>query len=145
VRSVYLAAALVVAGLAGCSGPDRSPITGATVTGVVRHKGALVTGGTVRLIAVDDPNKSMSGQIDGNGQYRVPNAPVGVVMVVVETESAKHDLRKLLKNAPEGTTNLPDGPPLKYVKMDAKYQDPAKTDVKLTVETGEQEKDIDLP
>ncbi|OAI40644.1 hypothetical protein AYO40_04560 [Planctomycetaceae bacterium SCGC AG-212-D15] len=139
---VRLGVLLMLAAIAGCGATPRSPITGATVTGSVRYQGNLVTGGTVRLVGVDDANLSMIGPIDGHGNYRVVNAPLGEMKVVIETESARTDLRNFFKKAP--SENAPAGPPLKYVKIDPKYSDPNQTDLRITVEGGEQAHDIDL-
>ncbi len=142
-----LAAAALAA--AGCTAGNPQ-LTGAAVSGVVRAKGRPVTGGSLRLIDPADPNKSTSGQILGDGTYKVLNAPVGEVVVVVETASAKADPRAFIalakaKGGKVDESILPPGPPLKYVPIDPKYSDPAKSPLRITVEKGEHTKDIELP
>jgi hypothetical protein len=145
-RFICIAAVLNVIALAGCNSSTGKQLTGATVFGTVHYKGVAVTGGSVTLVDVNDPNKSMVGQIDGNGEYRVVNAPLGEVKVVVETESAKNDMAELFKKAPEGKVkSISEVPRLKYMKIDEKYGDPEKTDLKFTIAPGEQEHDINLP
>jgi hypothetical protein len=136
----------LVAG-SGCNtGPLRSEITGATVKGTVRYQGKPVTGGTVRLTSVTDDNKSMMGMLLSNGTYEVPNAPLGEVKIVVETDSAKFDRTTMLRQAkPEGLDLSKLPPPMKFVPIDPKYSDPAKTPLRMTVGKGEQTFDIEMP
>lgn len=130
-----LAAALLAA--AGC-GEGKSQITGAEVSGVVRSKNRPVTGGTVRLIDPADANRSMSGQILGDGTYKVVNVPVGELVAVVETDSAKADPRAFIalaraKGGKIDDSQVPSGPPLKFVPIDKKYNDPATSPLRVNV------------
>ena len=137
---------LAAAAAAGC-GPEGTALTGAEVSGVVKLKGHPLTGGSVRLVDPADPNKSMGGNILGDGTYTVPNAPTGELVVVVETESAKNDPRKwvAMANAQGGAkVDAPPGPPLKYVPIDKKYTDAATSPLRMTVTRGKNVKDVEL-
>lgn len=134
---------------AGCGKGPTSDITGADVSGVVRYKGQPVGGGSVRLINPSDPNKSMSGQISGDGSYKVVNVPLGELVVVVETDSAKADPRAFIamakaKGGAVDESMTPPGPPLKYVAIPKKYTDPATSPLKITIEKGSQVKDLTI-
>lgn len=137
------ALAVALAGLAGCG--DNPNVTGATVAGTMRHKGAPLPGGTVRIVADGDPGKSASGRIGADGRYQVANAPVGACKVVVETESAKNDPSKFMGKVPAGAVDpgkLP--PPQKYVPVDRKYTDPGTTPLRVTVVKGDNPTDFDV-
>ena len=142
-----LAAAVLT--VAGCGGGNPQ-LTGAEVSGVVRHKGQLLTGGSIRLVNPTDPNKSMTGRILGDGTYVVPNAPVGEVVAVVETESAKSDPSVYIAMARAKGGNVDpsiapqQGPPLKYVPINKKYNNPSTSPLKMTVGKGANKKDWDL-
>jgi hypothetical protein len=117
------------------------------VSGVVRLRGQPVGGGSIRLIDPADPNKSMGGDILGDGTYTVPNAPVGEVVVVVETESAKNDPRKWVAVANAGSgpkVEMPPGPPLKFVPIDKRYTDAATSPLRMTVSRGKNVTDVEL-
>lgn len=139
-------------GLLGCSG-ENPQLPSASLKGVVRYKGKLVTGGTIRLFGKDPGGHSFAeGRISGDGVYSVANAPLGSVKVVVDTTAARFDPRPMMAMAKEkgasideSKLNLPQGPPMKYVEIDPKYSDPRKTPVEITVAKGENEQDIDLP
>lgn len=140
-------AALALA-IAGC-GAQKSQITGADVSGVVRYKGQPVTGGSLRLLDPADPNKSMSGEIKGDGSYKVVNAPLGEMVVVIETESARADPRGFIalakaKGGKVDDSLMPQGPPLKYVAIPKKYGDPAASPLRLKIDKGSQVQDLTL-
>lgn len=134
----------------GCSGGNnKSQVTGASVSGVVRYKGKPITGGVIQLWSDNvDAVQSAQGGIAGDGTYKVLNAPLGVCKVVVNTEAVKHDPRALLKRfAAKGAPPPPEekGPPKVYMSIDPKYTDVKKTDVQITIQKGSQTQDIDLP
>jgi hypothetical protein len=129
----------------GCGDSHRS---GASVTGVVKHKGQIVRGGVLRLISVGDERLSASGLIRGDGAYEVRNAPLGEVKVVVDTESARFGPHRMIKDAPPGAideSKLPPGPSTDYTPIDRRYADPAESSLRMTVHKGEQQHDIDIP
>ena len=129
----------------GCGDSHRS---GASVTGVVKHKGQIVRGGVLRLISVGDDRLSASGLIRGDGAYEVRNAPLGEVKVVVDTEPARFEPRRMIQDAPPGVideSKLPPGPPMDYTPIDRRYADPDQSSLRMTVHKGEQQHDIDVP
>jgi hypothetical protein len=137
-------------GAFGCGGSNKSQVTGASVSGVVRYQGKPVTGGIIQLWSENkDGNESAQGGINGDGTYQVLNAPLGVCKVVVKTESVKNDRRALMKRfaTKEGAPPPPEetGPPRVYMLINPKYNDPKKTDVQITIQKGSQTQDIDLP
>lgn len=139
-------------GLLGCSGghPARTP---ASVKGVVRYQGKPVTGGMIRLFGKENSGSSFAeGPINGDGTFRVVNAPLGPVKVVVDTSAARFDPRPMIEKAKaqgapidEAKMNSPQGPPMKYMEIDGKYSDPRKTTIEITIVEGENLRDIDLP
>ena len=129
----------------GCGDSHRS---GASVKGVVKHKGQVVRGGVLRLISVSDERFSASGLIRGDGAYEVRNAPLGEVKVVVDTESARFGPHRMIKDAPPGAideSKLPPGPPVDYTPIDQRYADPDQSDLRMTIHQGAQQHDIDVP
>lgn len=130
--------------LAGCSGDGKTPLTGARVTGTIKYQGKVVTGGQVRLISLDDRNKSMAARIDGNGRYDLPNAPTGPVKVVVDTNPAKSDPSALAAKSGGAIDPSAYGTPVKFMPIDTKYAGFESTDYLATVEKGDQTIDIDL-
>jgi hypothetical protein len=150
---VSLKAGVFVAllGVFGCSKKGNPQITGASVFGVVRYKGASITGGAIRFWSQskEGGNISAAGVINGDGTYEVLNAPLGRCKVVVSTEAVKHDRRALMGKfaAKEGAPPLPEptAPPKKYMPIDNKYTELKTTPLEITVESGRQTRDIDLP
>jgi hypothetical protein len=141
----------LLVGLMGCSGGN--PRTDASLKGMVRYKNKPVTGGTIRLFGQASSGSTFAeGPINGDGTFRVQNAPLGPVKVVVDTSAARFDPRPMIEKAKtqgapidEANMNLPQGPPTKYLEIDAKYSDPRKTPVEITIVEGENQRDIDLP
>lgn len=148
--SRLLAIALVFS-LVGCGSvkPQRPSVS---LKGVVRYKDQPVTGGTIRLFGNAKNGRSFAeGPINGDGTYSVRNAPLGSVKVVVDTSATRFDTRAMIEKAKEqgapldeSKMNLPQGSPLKFVEIDAKYNDPRKTPVEITIVEGENQRDIDL-
>jgi hypothetical protein len=146
---VFLQACLLVLllGAFGCGSNDKTQLTGASVSGVVRYQGKPVTGGIIQLWDKGG-NESAEGGINGDGTYQVLNAPLGVCKVVVDTEAVKHDRRAMLKRfADKGAPALPEetGPPKVYMAIPPKYTDLKKTDLEITIQKGSQTQDIGLP
>jgi hypothetical protein len=149
--SRVLIVALLI-GLLGC-GSGNPQRAGASVKGLVRYKGKPVTGGTIRLFGKENSGRSFAeGPINGDGTFRVANAPLGSVKVVVDTSAARFDVRPMIEKAraqgapiDESKLNLPQGPPIKYMEIEGQYSDPRKTTVEITIVEGENQRDIDLP
>ena len=97
-RRAIVATALLAC-LGGCSGGGGPP--SGTVTGKVTIDGQPVTGGSIRFhpTAADTKSKPSGGVIGADGNYSVPDAPVGACKVTVDTGVAKG---APVKNEPKG-------------------------------------------
>jgi hypothetical protein len=150
-RLVPVAGGLLVLllGAFGCGSGNKSQLTGASVSGLVRYQGKPVTGGIIQFWSDNkDGNQTAQGGIEGDGTYKVLNAPLGDCKVVVKTESVKNDRRAMARKfaAEQGVPVSPQsGPPKVYMEIAPKYTDLKKTDVQITVQKGSQTQDIDLP
>jgi hypothetical protein len=158
---VPLAAALVA--LAGCK--KENPNAPARLSGKVTHNGNLVTGGTITF----HPKEGAPFQvgIGADGTYRAVDVPIGEAAVSIETESINPNAKKQeyrgsgmagmygkagggAAGAPKGKVNskspAPEGASMagEYVKIPAKYADPAKSGLSVKLERGEQKKDFEL-
>ena len=154
-RSLILTLTVAVVGfasLAGCSGGSGSS---ATVKGTVKYKGALVKVGTVTFVSADK-SKAAGSPIKEDGTYSVEQAPVGEVVITVDTSSADPQrLAATIAMAKKGNVpaNSPNAPPSVeklqkmaelYTAIPAKYADAATSPLKHTVQGGAQEKNIEL-
>ena len=111
--------------LPGCGKPK------GTVSGTVKLKdGTPVTAGTTVIFW--GANKAQyPAPVGPNGAYSVPDMPTGEMKITVQPPpDAAHSLTK---TAPE-----------KPVPINPKYTDQSKTPLKHTVESGKQEKNIEL-
>jgi len=108
----------VATGGCGQSGPaDR-----ATVSGMVLFEGRPVTGGSIRLVAADDPTRQAHGRIRKDGSFTLTGSPVGLAKVAVETSSVL-----------EGVPGPDQG---EFVRIDPKFVRTETTTVTLTVPAG---------
>lgn len=112
-----LALCLAVAALAGCqSKPQDESRT--IVSGVVTYNGQPLPGGVINFSLPD--NSAGSGvKIRSEGKYVTDRAPVGKALVTIETES------------------LLNGNAAAYVKIPAKYNDPATSGLSAEIKPGE--------
>jgi hypothetical protein len=81
---------VVFATVFGCG--KRTPTIEAnrgSVTGIVSLDGKPLRGGNISFISVTDPAVRKTCTIGPDGSFSVPNAPLGDVLVSVETESEK--------------------------------------------------------
>lgn len=142
---------VVLLGAFGCGKSEKSQVTGASVSGLVRYQGKPVTGGAIRLWSENKESGGVSaaGVINGDGTYEVFNAPIGRCKVVVNTETVKHDRSALMQRIPEKdraqVSAAQKVSPKKYMPIDPKYTDLKTTPTEITVENGRQTHDIDLP
>jgi len=136
---VIVAAGIVLQ--AGCG----KPATSASVTGNVTVAGKPVTGGMVRFYATD--GRSVGGQIDSTGKYRVADAPIGENKVTVVTShlkgTGKPDRFADMSKPPEDALPDPQAPPV-YVEIDAAYESVDSTNLTATVTGGENSIDLNL-
>jgi hypothetical protein len=135
-------ALLVVAGCGPVGGRNPGPApSGANVSGKVTYRNATLGGGTVNMVSESDPTKTAQGAIDVNGNYTVKDAPVGRVIVTVETLSARQfDPAHTKGSAPAGAAI----PTMKYVPIPTAYNSPTKSGLRYTVTAGDQTHNIAL-
>jgi len=137
----------------GCSGTHPR----AKVKGWVKFDGKLLPYGKVTFMSKDGVNGT--GDIDVDGTYEVPDAPIGDVTILVTTPpSAKggpggeHDLAKPPGNmgpmrppgSPDPKGTAADFDTSKIVSIPLRYGSLDSSDQKYTVVRGEQTKNIIL-
>jgi hypothetical protein len=113
-------APLVALLTAGCGSP--APADRATVSGTVTLAGRPVTGGSIRLVALDDPARQVHGRILRGGTFTLTGARVGRVRVAVETVSAQ-----------EGADSPDRGA---FVRVPARYARPDTSPLTLDIPAG---------
>jgi len=140
---LFLVASLAAA---GCGKPK------ATVSGKVLFKNAPLKGGTVTF--VNDDGNTQGSPIAEDGSYTIRNIHPGEVKILVETASMKpvgdggrhhYDAPKPPEGQEDNSGYKPKNPGenlKRYVGISAKYSDLEKTDLKFTVQRGEQSYDI---
>ena len=99
----------------GCGASDRAP-----VSGKVEYLGQPAQNANVTIIA--DDGRHGSAVADTEGQYKVPNAPIGPTKVTVSGP-----------NADEPGPQIP-----------GQYGDPATTPLTFTVKSGKNKLDIEV-
>jgi len=130
----------------------------------VAGKGPL-TGGTIQFVLASDDKILGGGQVNPDGTYMVPDAPVGECKVVIDNQHLRAGGKvtgpivpgKTLTRAPTATkkmntapkdldTTIPDASPgiPKYMRMDASYYLAESTPITFTVPSGEGTKDFDV-
>jgi len=150
---------MVVLAAVGCGSGGRASVKG-TVT--VAGKGPL-TGGTIQFVLASDPNVIGAGQIRGDGNYEVIDAPVGECKVVINNTHLKVGGSMPGVGVPtrpgmpgsgssgpprdsKKASGTPEGVPvdgemgkasasvgIKYIPIDTSYADPTSTTLKTTV------------
>lgn len=138
-----------------------------TVSGKVTYKGAIVKGGTVRV--VPEKGSPATGDIQEDGTYKISHVPTGPAKVSVETDSMKPNKPQSpqAQGAAAMYKNMPKGPPpgepgsdmdasksiaggrekgdeKRYVEIPARYNDSNKSGLTLTVKGGSNPFDIEL-
>jgi hypothetical protein len=92
-KKTILRCSVLVALFAIAAGCGKRPATyegnRGLVTGTVSVDGKLVGGGSVTFVSAKDPMYRVTVMIKPDGSFRVGDAPLGEVLVAVETESAK--------------------------------------------------------
>jgi len=126
----------------GCGGSGNR---GVSLTGTVKYKGAPVTGGMMTLFF---GNVAYPVGIGADGTFSVTQLPEGDAVATVDTESLNPNKPKYggkmgggMSPPPAGASTGPQGT---YVKIPAKYRDKAKSDLKVTLKAGKQEKTFEL-
>ena len=78
---------LFSAGAAGCSGRRQSADHRAAVSGTVTYQGKPLRGGSITFISETQPEMRVTCMIQPDGSFSVADAPIGNVLVAVETHS----------------------------------------------------------
>lgn len=119
-------------GLAGCGGGTGD------LSGTVTFNGKPVRVGTVAVAASD--GSILSGVIQDNGTYSIPNVPSGEAKIAVHSpdpKTVKVAMRKKDEKPPP-----PDAS--KWVAIPEKYADHAQSELTTTIKTGPNTFPIDL-
>jgi hypothetical protein len=126
-----LVGAVVLAVLSGCPGPN----TG-TLEGNVSLDGEAITFGTVAVLGAD--GRVDSAMIRSDGTYTLEKAPVGDVVITVQTYPLPPQVQP--PDAPGG------GKPsaLRYVPIPDRYGDVQRSPLRWTVQPGRQTFNLDL-
>ncbi len=115
-----------------------------TVSGKVTAKGKPVYTGVISFYGAN--GDFVSGGIDTEGNYKVLEAPKGVMKVAVVSNKPAAGAPHARKNENSGpAVQAPPPPdPSKWFAIDAKYSDPATSGIEVTLSGGSNTKDIAL-
>ena len=123
------------------------------ISGKVTYQTKTVKAGNVYFYGSDGQVKG-SAPIAEDGSYTANKVPVGEMTVCVDTDSAKPNPNSFRIKPPDSSAHadaggaanypLPTGSSERYVPIDKKYKDPAKSGKSYTVVSGNQEFNIDL-
>jgi hypothetical protein len=131
-RLIHAALGLsMLSALAGCGGKSGGV---STVEGAVQQGGKPLAGGTGTVTFVSSTGLRLTAPIDPTGHYLLYNPPEGAMKIgvtLVEYMTLEQAMRP------------GQGPPRRLIP--AKYADPEKSGLTLTVGKGKQTYDIDLP
>jgi hypothetical protein len=136
-RSLIAASVFAVA---GCNGST------ADVKGKVTFNGKPVVYGTVVLVGAD--GLARSGAIQPDGSYRVKDVPVGTARVAVTSPRppGSAPAKKAIERGADVTDDKPQPEPpppappeviQNWISLPEKYGDPSKSEVTVTVKSGE--------
>ncbi len=136
-----LALGLLLPALSGCGAKS------GTISGKVTYKGNPVGGGTVTFL--DSKQRAASSPIGADGSYSIEKVAPGPVKIGVMPPPAPTKLPRGMTMDPSkmgasGAEKSPGpavGPPVKIPK---EYNDPEKSGLTFTVQTGQQEHNIEL-
>jgi hypothetical protein len=137
---------LCTAFLVGCGSGKKNT----TLTGKVLYNGNPVTGGQMAFYPAEGGGIPVT--IASDGTYTAVGLPPGEVTVTVETESINPNRKVptyggpgrqggVVSPMPQGANTGSSGT---YVKIPEKYAKKETTDLKFSVEAGDQTKDIEL-
>jgi uncharacterized lipoprotein YajG len=114
--------------LVGCGSGSTGPAE-VVVVGEVHLDGKMLTMGEVFFIS-DDGQRSASGEIGGDGKYRVPSAPVGSVKAAVRTASFSRFAGNKTKDGKAITMGGREGT---YVPVPKHYEDVSTSKLTYTI------------
>ena len=136
------ALAAVVIGIAAFASGGR-----ATVTGRVMMQGRPVIWGSVMLIGSN--GVAAAGRIEPDGSFTVPNAPTGDVTITVSSPDPmvdyyKTQIKSMRVAVPVSQWPAPPVDRNQWFLIPKRYENPATSDLKLTVKRGTPACEIDL-
>jgi hypothetical protein len=155
-RIPLLGGLLLGLALAATPGCGTGPGPRAEVKGKVLFNNQIVPIGTVGFFGPN--NRAASANIQSDGTYVIPDAPVGEVTITVTTPKVPEG-RLDMKGPPPGVGEMkPPGEPgenpgakgpaapdmSKFIPVPQKYQDKSTSTLKYTVTNGSQEYDIKI-
>ena len=133
----------LIMGIVGCGSNAK-----ARVKGKVKFSDKYLNAGTVAFLSKD--GQIGSGSIDAEGNYDVPDAPVGEVTITVKVPSlpiGPGGFQKPPKGLPPGdsgtTSAMAD--PRRMIQIPLKFSIPAQSGLTYTVQKGENTYEILLP
>jgi hypothetical protein len=132
--------------LAGCA--SSSP---GTISGTVKLNGKPIEGGTV-IFFCNNGKEPIRAAIEADGTYKISSAPPGPATIVVMGQEPPPILLNagmeggapVPKDSAKKIGGRPAPPPVKRVWVPARYQTLETSDLRYTVEPGEQQHDIAL-
>jgi hypothetical protein len=118
---------------------QKLPESGANLEGTVKYGTDKVQ---VALIIVKGTDSAAQGWVNDDGTYRIENVPLGEVTIAVNVQAAKGPLqgRAMAQSRSGDKTPLP-----RVIEIPAKYADPNTSDIKTTIEKGENTFPIVIP
>jgi len=147
IRRLVLPALLLVL-VIGCGGPSQRS---AELSGTVKYQGKPVTGGNMTLF-IGDAGYPVT--IDANGSFSANQLPPGEAVVTVDTEALNPNKPKYpgsgggKDRSGGGMGHVPEGKggasPGTYVKVPPKYHNKDKSDLRVTLKAGKNQKDFEL-
>ena len=150
IRKITLSLLLMFAVLAtSCSknGPEvPMESTGASLEGTVYYGESPVANAMIILATQGPGAKSMSGMADDDGHFKLDNAPVGQVLIGVNTDASKG---MMMGKAMAGTNPLEKkgakASVQKVTDVPKKFHDPINSGLKTDVNRGSNKFDIKIP
>lgn len=136
---VLLPMLLLIPLAAGCGGGQAK----GTVSGKVTYRDKPLPSGIVTFIP--ETGAPVHADIQGDGSYRMSNAPLGPVKIGVQTKSAQDAAPSSpMPRNPTDYGKLQSAMMDKESLIPAKYTDPNNSGLTYTVTKGKQQHDIDL-
>lgn len=133
-QHAWLGSGLLVLVLCGCGGPRTAPVSGQVI-----QDGVPVGFGTIGFLSEED-GRATSGMLRPDGTYRVPDAPVGPVIITVQTYPLPPQVQP--PDAPAPAVVPPTQP--RYVPIAEHYADASTSDLRYKVEPRPQTHNITL-
>jgi hypothetical protein len=118
---------------------QRLPESGATLEGTVKYGTDKVQ---VALIIVKGTESAAQGWVNDDGTYRIENVPLGEVTIAVNVEAGKGPLKGRAMAQSRGAQQ---GPLPRVIDVPAKYANPDTSDIKTTIEKGDNTFAIVIP